>query len=223
MNLMQIPLADQSVILSNVGKIGYAVVWFIVFGGLAFLAWWFVIRPMTYKIDVDIISRRGDKGNFIYYDKGKFIKKRSGLEEFRLLKKRKAEVSPPSYEQVYNAQRGRGKLYLRELEKNNYFPLSATDNINDNSLFDSGIVDTLQKNLATVIMAKNAITYRPKQGFMEKYGHYLGFALLIVATFVIIYITLGKVGEISQALAQTGERVAVALEKVNTANMGATP
>jgi hypothetical protein len=203
--------------------VGIILFWLLVLGLLGWFVWRKVITPMRFPVEVVVVSKRGDKGNFLYTDKGRFARKKSGFEEFKLLKRKKAHIMPPSYNHLYPAAKGKAYLFLREVERNNFFPLAATSNINDQSLFDIGISNLEQKQWVMLEINKLMQELQPKLNTLEKYGHYIAFFITIILITIIIWIVMGKVSETNAVLSATQDRVSQIAERIYGGVVGSPP
>jgi len=210
--------------LGNImGDIGILLIYVLFAGVVLFFLYRFIIKPMFYPIKVIVASRRGEKGNFFYEDKGRFIRKKSGFEDFKLFKRSKAHVRAPSLEHLYPAEKGRAYLFLREVEKNNFFPLMAADNVNDPSLFEAGVTTLEQKQWVMLEINKLMQSLQPKLNILEKYGHYIVFLVTMVIVVVILWIVMGKVSETNALLSATQDKVAETAKEIYGGLVGAKP
>jgi hypothetical protein len=176
--------------------------------------WFFVLRPMTYKVRVVILSRRSGGMPSYSFDRGKFIKQK-GIVKFVLLKKSgigsllgyKWTMPPPDYDLLTIDDRGQSVLTLEKFGEYDYKPLKVSDTYS-NSPFHT--VDSDVKYWMTLEMKQAAQKYA-KMKFFDKYGGFIMFMIGMVLCIVILWMTLGKVSELSGALANAGDKMAQAV------------
>lgn len=179
--------------------------------------WFFVLRPMSYKIRVIILSRKSGGMPSFSFDRGKYVKLKGGIVKFVLLAKSgfgsifgyKWTMPPPDYEHLTLDNKGGSVLVLEKFGEHDFKPLHIADTY-ANSPFET--VDSDVKYWMTLEMKQAAQKYT-SMNFFDKYGGFIMFMIGMVMVVVILWMTLGKVSEMSGALAVAGDKMASAVSE----------
>lgn len=204
-----------------VGEIGIILIYIIVIFVLGWLLWKFFIKPMFYPIRVIVYSKRGDRGVFIYEDKARFTRKRTGYEDFKLLKRHKAHVRSPSLDYLYNGSRGTAYLHLEEVDKSTYVPLL----IPPVSKYAHEAIKITAEQKQWVMLEVNKLlqSLQPRLNLIEKYAPYIAFIITMIICLIIVWIIFGQYTETNAILSATQEKVAATYKEVFGGITGAAP
>jgi hypothetical protein len=179
--------------------------------GLAIIVWLFIIRPTTFKIKVIIIARRSGGMPQIAYDKGKYIRK-DRIEKFIFLKRsgvfgNKLNIASPNADDRVVGEKGESVLIFEKFGEFDYRPLHVSDTF-QNSPF---IPTDANVKAWMVLEQKLALQKYQKQTFWQQYGPIVFFLGAMVLIMIMLWMTLGKVSEISGALGASADRFAQAV------------
>jgi len=182
--------------------VGEAILFMAIFGLVA----WFLLRPLLYKVDVFIFAKRGGGSNFVIgKDKGRFLKKRTGEQYFRLLRRKKAMVHAP-FENLYLNEKGKAAIFLYKESEDSYRSFNIT--FADVPIFAP--IDADIKNMAILEMKRDAEKFQ-KKGFMEKYAPYFVVIGGLVIIMIMFYMLLGKADAVAGALSHASDNLASAI------------
>ena len=168
---------------------------------------WKFLQDIWWPIRIPVIRQRGENVIWILDERGRLAKRKDGYEVIKL-KKDKANIKPPKYEQIQLTSKGKSVFPLFNTTGGQYFPIKA---INSPSL--DVVEDKSAKNWAILEHQRISEAYRPKEGFWQTYGMMVmsaTFAAMVI--FFVIYFS-STIQTASGNLAGASNQLAAAIEK----------
>lgn len=191
--------------------IGVAIAIFIVIAVL----WYFIVRPMSYKIRVIIWAARGGTGIVEGTDKAKITKgglfNKSPIAKLKFFK-RKVSLPVPELNHFVRGEKG-DSIYYYKYGESDYAPIvfsELTEKFKDLALNPS----EEDVKLWWLSENKSLLMRNTAKDFLAKYGQYLMFGGLILCIIVVTWIISGVLKEYIGAAQNVGEQL-----KTITGNM----
>lgn len=188
--------------------LGYALLLVI----LLIAAYFFIIRPLSFKVRVLIIARRSGGAPQFAYDRGKYIKK-DGVERFILLKRsgffgKKLTLEPPEYDDLVLGERGQNTLVLEKTGEHDYRPIHVED------VFENSPFKPTDADMKNWLVMEHKLDYQKytRESFWSKYGSQVMLIGAMALIMIMLWMTLGKVDSISQSLGGASNKMAQAVE-----------
>jgi len=184
------------------------------------VAWFVVIQPLLFNIKVTIFEKR--HGNTVIYHYRGFIKKKLGEQKFRIytgIFKPKLHLPIPVYDDIILDVKGKSNVYYVKEGENFYSTLHPK--IGDYEVDDAGklkqsdvnfkVHDTVSLRWLMEEVKGAIIRHRVQSQFQQ----YIAPAMLIVGfmfILIMLWLTLGTVGDISNALGSASNKMADAVK-----------
>ncbi len=201
--------------------IGKALFWIITIGVVAY----FLIHRFSFNHKVYIIAKRGGRTVSIAEDRAKFVRKK-GVHKmvFGSWIRRNIKLPIPDPHLIFNGPRGKPTIFLYKYGEKDYSPIAMTTNnwgmlkrkeqadasdsyatVDVTQVLDVADFLKLEPVASHIdfwnIQTKKEITEQFfKPTFFEKYGAQIIMIIAIMAVVVIIWMTLGKIDDVAQAL-----------------------
>lgn len=173
---------------------------------------WRMFQNWRWPIKVPIAIQRGKSIVWDLTERARHITRRDGSEALKLKKRGKDTLKPPKYDSVSVDKKGKAVYPIFNTIAGQYFPIKLTKGVSLDAIEDKS-----SKNWAIAEVTRLNDVYRPKEGWLAKYGMFImnaTFAAMVI--FFVIYFS-GKMELSANALASGATRMAEALEKLSAA------